>query len=128
MKKAILVAHGSGGPSFSIPQVKTITKAKEGLPFTDAINYMKSNNSWPEYASTGFGSFSPLSDADCQKLFNNKVPAGAGIVDTGLRRDGDLNGPVIYALRVHNLDKDGLTNFINTNSITSLMLLACRAQ
>lgn len=128
MKKAILVAHGEGGKgTFSIPKAKTITRANHYLYFNTAIDYMKSSNTWPEYSSTSFGQFGPLSNSNCQDLFNT-IPAGTGIVDTGLRRGGDVGGTPIYALRTSgNVTQSTIDNFIKTNRITSLVILACRA-
>lgn len=127
MKKAILVAHGQGGQgTFSIPKVKTITPANTLLTFIKAKEYINSSKAYPEYSSTSFGVFGPLSDADCTDLFG-KVPGGSGIVSTGLTRDGDLAGPIVYALRgAQNISRDDITKFINDNAITSLVLLACR--
>ena len=59
MKQVILVAHGEGDPSFSIPKVKTITRANTPLSFQMAKKYIESSKSWPEYSSTSFGEFSP---------------------------------------------------------------------
>lgn len=127
MKKIILVAHGEGGQgTFSIPKVKTITPANTDLTFLKAKEYMNSNNAWPEYASTSYGEFGPLDDGDCNQLFNI-VPGGGGIVSTGLRRGGDVGGPLIYALRGGaNISRDDISDFINANEITSMVLLACR--
>jgi len=126
MKKVILVAHGNGdNGTFSIPKVKTITKAKEGLSFEKAREYMAETKSWPEYASTNFDEFGMLSDADCHKLFD-LVPTGNGIVSTGLHRGGDLGGPLIYALRGLDIDSADITTFIDQNDVTSMVLLACR--
>jgi hypothetical protein len=66
MKQVILVAHGEGNPSFSIPDVKTITKANSPLTFDEAKKYMEDRKSWSEYASTSFNNFDPLSDDDCR--------------------------------------------------------------
>jgi len=127
MKKIILVAHGSGGHgTFSIPKVKTITKATVALSFDEAIAYMNSTKSVPEYSSTSFDQFGHLSDADCLALFTT-VPKGNGIVNTGIHRGGDLGGPLIYALRGSDIGKDELEEFIKKNSITSVVLLACRS-
>jgi hypothetical protein len=127
INKAILVAHGSGGrEAFSIPKVKTITKADQSLSFEDAKRYMNSSNAWPEYSSTSFKEFGHLSDADCKDLFK-LVPEGSGIVSTGLRRGGDMGGPLIYALRGIDITSQDITAFINANNITSLVLLACRS-
>lgn len=126
--KAILVAHGEGNQgTFSISSnVKTITKADVNLSFAEAKVYIKSSNAYPEFASTSFGQFGPLSDDDCRALFG-VVPTGAGIVSTKIRRGGDMAGPVVYALR-GGADIAGadIKNFMTTNSITSLVLLACR--
>ena len=127
MKKVILVAHGEGVQSFSIPKVKTITKARLPLSFKTAKEYMESSKSWPEYASTSFGEFGDLSDVDCTSLFG-KIPVGNGIVSTGLRRGGDKGGPLIYALRGNDITKDDVKDFIAANNITSMVLLACREQ
>lgn len=125
MKQVILVAHGEGNPSFSIPKVKTITPANTALSFQTAKEYMDSDQAWPEYASTSFGEFSPLSDDDCRALFG-KIPKGDGIVSTGLRRGKDVGGVSIFALRVHDINAENIMDFITTNSITSMILLACR--
>lgn len=128
VNKVILVAHGEGDQgTFSIKGVTTITKAGTALSFADAKSYMTSSNAYPEYASTSFGQFGPLSDGDCTSLFG-KVPAGTGIVSTGLRRGGDMAGPLIYALRGNaDIGADEITAFIAANAITSLVLLACRS-
>jgi len=127
MKKIILVAHGSGGHgTFSIPKVKTITKATTALTFEEAIAYINSSKSVPEYSSTSFDEFGCLSDADCKALFMT-VPKGNGIVSTGIHRGKDLGGPLVYALRGHDIDQAQLEEFISKNSITSVVLLACRS-
>lgn len=127
MNKAILVAHGSGGHgTFSIPKVKTITPADKALYFKEAKQYMGSTTTWPEYSSTSFDTFGPLSDADCRDLFG-LVPLGTGIVSSGLRRGGDMKGALIYALKGQAINSDDVKNFIAANNITSLVLLACRS-
>lgn len=127
MNKVILVAHGEGGQgTFSIPKVKTITPAKTDLTFTKAKEYMDSSHTWPEYASTSFGQFEPLSDQDCVDLFG-KVIKGTGIVSTTKHRGGDFGAPVIYVLRGGaNITSMDISNFISANGVTSLVLLACR--
>jgi len=127
MKKIILVAHGTGGNgTFSIPKVKTITKAGVSLTFDEAIAYINSSKAYPEYSSTSFDTFSPLSDADCTDIFG-KIPNGNGIVDTTLRRGKDVAGTPIYTVRGNNdIDQNALTAFIHNNNITSVVLLACR--
>lgn len=128
MNKAILVAHGAGDSgTFSIKNVTTITRSGESLSFATAKEYMNSNKSWPEYASTNFQDFSPLSSVDCTALFGKTVP-GSGIVSTGLRRGGDMAGALIYALvGTNDIDANDITIFMTTNKITSLVLLACRS-
>ena len=127
MNKVILVAHGEGGQgTFSINKVKTITPAKTDLTFSKAKEYMDSSHSWPEYASTSFGQFEPLSDQDCMGLFG-KVIKGSGIVSTGKRRGGDFGGPLIYVLRGSaDITDSDIAQFISANGVTSLVLLACR--
>jgi hypothetical protein len=126
MNKVILVAHGEGGQgTFSIPKVKTITPGKTDLTFVKAKEYMDSSHTWPEYASTSFGEFDALDDTDCLALFG-KVIQGTGIVSTGKRRGGDFGGPLIYAVRGNNITQSDITNFIQTNAVTSMVLLACR--
>jgi hypothetical protein len=128
MKKIILVAHGQGGAgTFSIPKVKTITPANEALAFAKAKEYINSSKTWPEYSSTSFGDYGPLSDNDCRDLFGGKIPAGEGIVSTSLHKGKDVGAPLIYALRNRNLNRDALEQYINTNNITTLILLACRS-
>ncbi|PHS78537.1 MAG: hypothetical protein COB59_06610 [Rhodospirillaceae bacterium] len=127
MKKIILVAHGAGeSGDFSIPKVKTITKAHESLSFEAAKLYMDTKKAAPEFSSTNFDDFGGLSDQDCNALFG-KVPKGTEIVFTGLHKGGDLGGVRIYALRSDDLTKDQLTDYITDNEITSMVLLACRA-
>jgi hypothetical protein len=128
MKQIILVAHGMGNQgTFSIKNVRTITRSGEYLYFDDALAYMKSTKTYPEYASTSFGAFSPLSDDECKKLFNGTIPSGTGIVNTGLRRAGHVDGVEIYVLRGNNLVEADISTFISQNGITSLILLSCRA-
>ncbi len=127
MNQVILVAHGEGGRgTFSIPKVKTITRANTNLSFEEAKDYLHSTTAWPEYSSTSFGEFGPLNDVHCKELFN-KVPTGSGIVSTGLRRGGDVGGVPIYVLRgPTDIYRDDISNFIRAKNITSLVLLACR--
>jgi len=127
LNKAILVAHGNGGEgTFSIPNVKTITRSNELLSFDTAKQYMSTSKTWPEYSSTNYGEFGGLTDDDCKAVFN-KVPAGSGIVSTGLRRGGDMAGAQIYTYRgAAGLTQAEITDFIKKNSISSLVLLACR--
>ena len=126
MNKVILVAHGEGGKgTFSIPKAKTITPAKTDLTFTKAKEYMDSSHTWPEYASTSFGDFEALTDQNCIDLFG-KVVKGNGIVSTGKRRGGDFGGPLIYALRGNDITANDIEHFVNSNAITSLVILACR--
>ncbi|MFZ7114530.1 MAG: hypothetical protein ACO1G9_04040 [Bacteroidota bacterium] len=128
MKQIILVAHGMGNQgTFSIKNVRTITRSGESLSFQDAITYMKDTKTYPEYASTSFGTFSPLSDDECEELFNGTIPAGVGIVNTGLRRAGHVDGVEIFALRGNNITDADISTFISQNALTSLILLSCRS-
>ena len=128
MKRIILVAHGEGVPNFSISnKVKTITKANQELGSNEAKDYINSDKSWPEYASTSFGEFGPLSDDDCNSIFGT-IPKGSGIVSTGLRKGKDMAAPLVYTLRGHNASKSDIERFITDNDITSMVLLACRQQ
>ena len=127
--KAILVAHGEGGQgTFSIDmRVKTITPANTALTFAKAKEYIASSNAYSEYASTSFGEFGPVNDAQCRSLFSI-APAGTGIVSTNIRRGGDMAGPLVYVLRGKaNIGAGDITTFMQDNSITSLVLLACRS-
>lgn len=128
MKRVILVAHGEGGQgTFSIKKTKTITRANTALTFTKAKEYMDSSKTWPEYASTSFGEFGPLTEAQCRSIFGKTV-AGNGIVSTGLRKGGDMAGIPIYVLKGRDdLSRADLETYITTNSITTLILLACRS-
>ncbi len=128
MKRAILVAHGQGGQgTFSIPKTKTITRANTPLTFKAAREYIDSTKTYPEYSSTSFGEFGPLTDEQCNYLFE-KVPTGTGIVSTGIRRGKDVAGPLVYTLRGGvNINRDDISAFIKANDITSLILLACRS-
>lgn len=103
------------------------------LYFDQAKAYMESDKAAPEYASTSFGEFGPLTDGNCTALFGKVPGAGPGFISTGKHKGGDLGGPEIYALRGANpgrghWTKADLTAWLDQISATSCVLLACRAQ
>ncbi len=131
MKKVILIAHGSYSTFPAISKVKTITKSGKGLSFKEAGEYIKSTKTYPEYTSSGFGyNFSGIGLAEFRKIIDKpdaKSPPGTGIVFSGFRRGGDINGTPIHILKHPAiLSRAALNTYIYDNKIDSLILLSCR--
>ncbi len=125
-KKAILVAHSSRDPGVgSNSKIKIITRAYTPLTFAQAREYMEKMGAAAEYSSVAIGDLHPLSDGDYRDLFDGPPPAGAGPVNTGKHKGGDLGGPEIFALRGVNYTFDDVVEF--AKDYTQVILLACRS-
>jgi len=99
METIVLLVHGDLSEGcFSHPKVRVIANSGGLLSGNEVREYLRGASA-PECATSSFGSFGRVSDAECSRDLGVIPGDGPGFVDSGRRSGGALSGNRVFVLR-----------------------------
>jgi len=126
METVVLLVHGEPLEGcFSNPKVRVISKSGEPLSGSEVRAYLRGASA-PECASSSFGFFGGLSDAECSRDLGVIPGGGPGFVDSGKRSGGVLSGNRVFVLRGTGVTFSDIENF--ARNYRKVILLPCNGR